>query len=101
MGSLCSAFLYGFSTAEAVSHNRMLLAQDVEYNAQRNAVFWETRPVLVLRRTAEISEPFCISFQSLILLCCYLLLLLSLLAWHLSDAFLQLLPLPDGIYGFA
>ncbi|CAK0758203.1 hypothetical protein CVIRNUC_002602 [Coccomyxa viridis] len=31
---------------------------DVEYNAQRNAVFWETRPVLVLRRTAEIVVAF-------------------------------------------
>ena len=54
--------MYGFMTAKAVSHNSTLLIQDVEYNAQRNAVFWETRPVLVLRRTAEIGEPPCIGF---------------------------------------
>ena len=33
-----------------------MLLQDVEYDAQRNAAFWETRPVLVVRRTAEIGE---------------------------------------------
>ena len=47
-------------TAMAVTHDVMLLLQDVEYNAQRNAVFWETRPVLVLRRTAEIGEHPCV-----------------------------------------
>lgn len=61
-------------TAMAVTQDGMLLYQDVEYNAQRNAVFWETRPVLVLRRTAEIGEHPCVSALTgapalLVLLC--------------------------------
>ena len=60
---LCAGqFRYELMTALAVTYDGMLLLQDVEYNAQRNAVFWETRPVLVLRRTAEIGEHPCFSF---------------------------------------
>ena len=54
-------FRYEFVAAMAAAYDNMLLFQDVEYNAQRNAVFWETRPVLVLRRTAEIGEHPCVT----------------------------------------
>ena len=45
------------SRLRRVSNMILYFQQDVEYNAQRNGAFWETRPVLVARRTAEICKP--------------------------------------------
>ena len=77
-------------TVMAVNNDAMLLLQDVEYNAQRNAVFWETRPVLVLRRTAEIGEHLCVDVLNrappLSLIVC---LCVILLVWHLIESVLS------------
>ena len=70
----------------AGTEDGMLPFQDVEYNAQRNAVFWETRPVLVLRRTTEIGEHPCVSAltgaPAVLVLFCFCV---PWLVWHLIE----------------